>query len=241
MLKSSTTADHSVVTPGPRATARGRALAAVLCLAVLAAVGAAAARAGSCRVLVALGSVDMEPSPAGMSLRISGNWEFDNLVQVVSGLSYNVLIVREDNFVRLRYPDQAFSGFLTGLAAELDAGIDGGDLLAVEGAGAIEPSARFVTVEAQRMKISSPVPPGSGPISVVAYLVLDGDYISPIISNTLTRALEVEPIKESEVDEPDGTGGGDVPDEPVDPEGGDVPDGPAGGDVPAGSEGEPAP
>lgn len=226
MPKLSTTPDHSVVAPGPRATARGRALAAVLCLAVLAAVGAAAARAGSCRVLVALGSIDMEPSPAGMSLRISGNWEFDNLVQVVSGLSYNVLIVREDNFVRLHYPDQAFSGFLAGLASELDAGIDGGDLLAVEGTGAVEPAARFVTFEAQRMKISSPVPPGSGPISVVAYLVLDGDYVSPIISNTLTRALEVEPIKESEVDAPDGTGGGeDVPDD----------------EVPDGVEGEPAP
>lgn len=229
MLKLSTTLDHTVVAPGPRATAGGRALAAVLCFAVLAAVGVAAARAGSCRVLVALGSIDLEPSPAGMSLRISGNWEFDNLVQVVSGLSYNVLIVREDNFVRLHYPARAYSGSLTGLASEIDAGIDGNDLLAVEAAGTDEPAARFVTVEAQRMKISSPVPPGSGPISVVAYLVLDGDYVSPIISNTLTRALEVEPIKKSEVNSTYGTGGGDVP------------DGNSAGDVPDGGEGQPAP
>lgn len=180
--------------PAPRlarASAKTRAWAAILSLAAIVAVGAAAALAGSCRVLVALGSVDIEPSPAGMSLRISGNWEFDNLVQVVSGLSYNVLIVRDDNFVRLKYPDQSYSGTLSGLGAQLDAGLDGSDILSVEAAGVTEPTARFVSIEAQRLKLSSPVPLGSGPISVIAYLVLDGDYISPIISNTITRPLEM--------------------------------------------------
>ncbi|MFN2427543.1 MAG: hypothetical protein ABR587_13965 [Candidatus Binatia bacterium] len=177
----------------PRPRAASRALVAVLALAVVVAIGAAAARAGSCRVLVALGSVDMEPSPAGMSVRISGNWEFDNIVQVISGLSFNVLLMREDNFVRFHYPNQSYAGFVPGLAAEVDAGIDGSDILAVEAAGLPEPSARFVRFESQRMKLSSPVPPGDGPLSVVAYLVLDGDYVSPIISNIVTRPLEVEP------------------------------------------------
>jgi len=186
---------------------------AMLALAVVIAVGAAAARAGSCRVLVALGSVDMEPSPAGMSLRVSGNWEFDNIVQVVSGLSFNVLLMREDNFVRFEYPNQSFSGFVPGLAAEVDAGIDGNDILAVEAAGTSEPSARFVSLEAQRMKLSSPVPPGDGPMSVVAYLILDGDYVSPIISNIVTRPLEVLPPT-GNGEEGEGTGSGEVPASP---------------------------
>lgn len=173
---------------------RSRALGALLYIAVVLAIGAAAARAGSCRVLVALGSLDIEPSPAGMSLRISGSWEFDNLIQVVSGLSYNVLLVRGDNFVLFHYPDQSYSGYVSGLGAEVDQGIDGSDLLAVEAAGTPETSARFVSLEAQRLKLSSPVPPGSGPISVVAYIVLDNDYLSPIISNTITRPLELEPV-----------------------------------------------
>lgn len=170
-----------------------RALVAGLALSALVIVGAAAAIAGSCRVLVAIGSVDMEPSPAGMSLRLSGSWEFDNLMQVASGLSFNVLLVREDNFVRFQHPNQAFVGYVPGLGAEVDAGIDGADIVAVEAAGAVEPTARFLNFEAQRMKLSSPIPAGDGPISVVAYLVLDGDYVSPIISNTITRALQVAP------------------------------------------------
>lgn len=170
-----------------------RALVAGLAFAALGVVGGAAAIAGSCRVLVAIGSVDMEPSPAGMSLRLSGSWEFDNLVQVASGLSFNVLLVREDNYLRFHYPDQVFTGYVPGLGARVDSGLDGNDLLSVEASGAMEPAARFVNFEAQRMKLASPVPAGEGPISVVAYLVLDDDYVSPIISNTITRPLEVAP------------------------------------------------
>ncbi|MEO5739521.1 MAG: hypothetical protein ABIS29_02890, partial [Vicinamibacterales bacterium] len=92
MIEWFTQTDDILVSPGARASAKARASAntrasakaraavAVLSFAVVVAIGAAAARAGSCRVLVALGSVDIEPSPAGMSIRIAGNWEFDNLV-----------------------------------------------------------------------------------------------------------------------------------------------------------------
>ena len=167
-----------------------RIVVALLSLAAVVAVGAAAARAGSCRVLVALGSVDFEPSPAGLSARVSGNWEFDNIIQVVTGLSFNVLLVRDDNFVRLHFPEGSYAGSVTDLATKVDDGINGDDILAVEAAGVSEPAARFVSLEAQRLKVSSPVPTGDGPISVVAYIVLDGDYVSPIISNTITRPLE---------------------------------------------------
>jgi hypothetical protein len=142
---------------------------------------------------MAIGSVDIEPSPAGMSLRIAGTWEFDNLVQVVSGLSFNVLLVRQDNFVRFLYPGQAFSGKLDGLSAKIDAGINGDEIVAVEAAGSTDSTARFISLEAQRMKLSSPVPAGEGPISILAYLVLDGDYVGPVISNTITRPLELGP------------------------------------------------
>ena len=175
------------------ARTRLRKLVALLCLVAIVGIGAAAARAGSCRVLVAIGSVDIEPSPAGISLRLSGNWEFDNLVQVVSGLSFNVLLVRGDNFVRFHYPDQSFDGFVLGLGASVDEGIDGNDIQYVEAAGVAQPSARIVSLEAQRMKLTSPVPPGDGPISVIAYLVLDDDYVLPIISNTITRPIEMLP------------------------------------------------
>lgn len=164
----------------------------LLCVATFVVVAVAAARAGSCRVLVAIGSVDIEPSPAGMSVRVSGSWEFDNLIQVISGLSYNLLLVRDDNFVRLNFPDQSFSGSVAGLGNAINAGIDGNDIIAVEAAGTTEPGARFVSLEAQKLKVTSPVPPGDGPISVVAYLVLDNDYILPIISNTVTRPLSPE-------------------------------------------------
>src|SRR5688572_28616491 len=128
VAKSSGVPEHSVTSVAPEACVRAspgsmnshvpgssissRIAVAVLGLAVLVAIGSAAAIAGSCRVLVAIGSVDMEPSPAGMSMRLSGSWEFDYIVQVVSGLSFNVLLVRENNFVRLHYPDQASSGFV---------------------------------------------------------------------------------------------------------------------------------
>jgi hypothetical protein len=234
---------------------RSRVAVAALGISALVAIGSAAAIAGSCRVLVAIGSVDMEPSPAGMSLRLSGSWEFDNIVQVVSGLSFNVLLVRGDNFVRLHYPEQASAGFVTGLANQIDEGIDGSDILAVEAAGNVEPTARFVSFEAQRIKISSPVPPGQGPISVVAYLVLDGDYVSPIISNTITRPLEMlPPVGSTDEDptDPDGTGGtvGDPPPPPPPPPveeptpeepvaGDPVPD-PAGDPVPDPADDEPS-
>lgn len=215
MAEPSTEPETSLAPPGSRATATYQAVVAVLVLAGVVAVGAAAAIAGSCRVLVALGSVDMEPSPAGMSLRVSGSWEFDNIVQVVSGLSFNVLLLREDNFVRFEYPNQSYAGFVPGLAAEVDAGIDGNDILAVEAAGIAEPSARFVSLEAQRMKLSSPVPPGHGPLTVVAYLVLDGDYVSPIISNTVTRPLEVLPPTGNGEGEGEGSDGTDTIAEPA--------------------------
>ncbi|HEY2776221.1 MAG TPA: hypothetical protein VGK20_19425 [Candidatus Binatia bacterium] len=177
----------------------------VIAVAAAAAIGVAAARAGSCRVLVALGSVDIEPSPAGMSLRVSGNWEFDNIIQVATGLAFNVLLVRGDNFVRYRYPDQTFSGELAGLASSIDAGIDGKEILSVESAGATEPAARWVTLEAERMKLTSPVLSGDGPISIVAYIVLDGDYMSPIISNTITRPIELPVIDPNQGGDPGGT------------------------------------
>jgi hypothetical protein len=224
---------------------RSRLAVAAIGIAALVAIGSAAAIAGSCRVLVAIGSVDMEPSPAGMSLRISGSWEFDNIVQVVSGLSFNVLMVRGDNFVRLHYPEQSSAGFVAGLGSQVDAGIDGSDILAVEAAGNAEPTARFVSFEAQRIKISSPVPPGQGPISVVAYLVLDGDYVSPIISNTITRPLEMlPPVGSTEEDPTDPDGGGDPvgdPPPPPPPVGDPVPDGTAGDPVPDPAGEDPAP
>jgi hypothetical protein len=169
---------------------RSRILTAVLAVAVVAVVAAAAAVAGSCRVLVALGSVEVDRAATGMTLRASGNWEFDNLVQVVNGLSFNILIVREDHFLRLHYPEGSFAGTVAGLGERVNEGIDGNDILAIEGEGYPEPTARFLSLEAQRLKISAPVIHGSGPMSVIAYLVLDGDYVTPIISNTISRPLD---------------------------------------------------
>lgn len=190
-----------------RAAVKLRGMIAVLSLAAIVAVGAAAAVAGSCRVLLVLGSVGIEPSPAGMSLRISGSWEFDNLVQVSSGLSYNVLVVRNNQFVRFRYPGQTFSGSVAGLGKAVDDGLVGSDLVAIEAAGVSQPGARFVSVEAHRMKLTSPVPSGTGPITTIAYLVLDGDYVSPVVSNAITRPLELsDPTVDPEGNE---TGEGD--------------------------------
>jgi hypothetical protein len=179
--------DNSPLRRKSQSNLGSRLLVALAALTAVAVVGVAAARGAACRALVALGSVEIEPSPAGMSVRLSGNWEFDNLVQVVSALSFNVLLVREDNFVRYRYPDGAFVGSLPGLGTKLDSGIDGDDVLAMEAAGSSEASARFVSVEAQRMKLSSPILAGDGPITVIAYLVIDDDYVSPIISNAISR------------------------------------------------------
>lgn len=172
-----------------RPTAKSRILAALSCLALAAALGAAAARAGSCRVLVALGALDVEPSPAGLALKVSGNWEFDNLIQVATGLSFNVLVVRGDRYVRLHHPDQAWTGAITGLGASIDAGLDGNDIVAIEANGVPEPGARILSLEAQRMKLAVPDLPGNGPLSVVAYIVLDGDYLAPILSNTISRTV----------------------------------------------------
>lgn len=172
---------------------RSRVVALLSCVALAAVLGAAAARAGSCRVLVALGSVDVAASSAGLALNISGIWEFDNVIQVASGLSFNLLLVQGDTFVRLHYPDQAFYGTINGLGSMLDSGLDGNDLMAIEANGLATNSARFVSLEAQRMKVTAPFLTGSGPISVVAYLVLDGDYLSPILSNTITRAVPTPP------------------------------------------------
>lgn len=177
-------------TPATPATKGSRLIAAVLSLGILVAVGGAAAVAGSCRVLLALGSVQFEPSPAGLSVRIGGNWEFDNLVQVTSGLSFNVLFIRGDRFVRLQYPDAGYTGTVAGLEAALDAGLTGNDLLNIEAAGVSHPRARFVSLEAQRMKLSVPIIKEVGPASIVAYIVLDGDYMLPIISNTITKSIK---------------------------------------------------
>jgi hypothetical protein len=207
--------DESPLRRNARSNVASRLLVAAAALTALMAVGAVAARGAACRALVALGSVEIEPSPAGMSVRLSGNWEFDNLVQVVSALSFNVVLVREDNFVRYRYPDSAFVGSLSGLGTKLDSGIDGAAVLAMEAAGSSEASARFVLFEAQRMKLSSPVLPGDGPITVLAYLVIDGDYVSPIISNAISRPFgdpaepdrEVPPLEPpAEEDAPAGFG-----------------------------------
>ena len=141
------------------ASLRSRLLAVAASLALVAAVGAAAARAGSCRVLLALGSVEFEPSPAGFTVRIGGNWEFDNLVQVVSGLSFNILFIRGDSFIRLQYPNSAWYGTVAGLGSAIDAGLTGADILSIEAASITEPRARFASVEAQRMKIVLPPPP----------------------------------------------------------------------------------
>jgi hypothetical protein len=189
-----------------------RVLVAAMALSAIVVVGVVAARGAACRALVALGSVDLDPSPVGMSVRISGIWEFENLVQVVSALSFNVLLVRENNFVRFHHPNQAFVGSVPGLAGQVNAGIDGDDILDVEAAGTEEPAARFVSFEAQRMKLSSPLPAGEGPITVVAYLVIDGDYVSPILSNTITRSIkELAPPVTLPPPEGDGTGGESVP------------------------------
>jgi hypothetical protein len=159
-------------------------------IAMLTAVSVAAVRAGSCRVLLAIGSVDYETLEDGVVARLSGTWEFDNLIQVSSGIDFNVLFIHEDEFVLLRYPDQAFSGTYTGLSEALDNGLDGTVLQAVEAAAVNEPGARFISVEAQRMKAVVPCPTNHGLMSVVTYMVIDGDYISPVISNVLTRPFD---------------------------------------------------
>ncbi|HYC55439.1 MAG TPA: hypothetical protein VEL28_10955 [Candidatus Binatia bacterium] len=183
--------------PPRRAThSRLRAIAiAVIGVALVSTIGAAVVRAGSCRVLVALGSMQVEPTVSGAFIRLGGTWEFDNLLQVANGLSFNILVSRDDNFVRLNYPDKAYRGNFPGLAQDIDDGLDGNKLLGIEAAGTIDINSNIVSIEAQRMKLALPIPSGVGPLTVIAYLVIDGDYISPIISNTLSRSLkEIEEI-----------------------------------------------
>ena len=64
------------------------------------------------------------------------------------------------------------------------------DLLNIEAAGVSHPRARFVSLEAQRMKLSVPIIKEVGPANIVAYIVLDGDYMLPIISNTITKSIK---------------------------------------------------
>ncbi|HYB99412.1 MAG TPA: hypothetical protein VEC57_09825 [Candidatus Limnocylindrales bacterium] len=163
---------------------------AFVCSAFLVAAGVAAVRAGSCRVLVALGSMQVEPTVSGAIVRLGGTWEFDNLLQVASGLSFNVLLTRDDNFVRVQYPDTAYAGYFPGLSTYVDEGLDGSKIVGIEAAGAVDPTAHFVSLESQRMKLAVPIPAGTGPLNAIAYLVIDGDYVSPIISNTLSRSLK---------------------------------------------------
>jgi len=180
-------------------------MAAIAAVVMLTVVSVAAVRAGSCRVLLAIGSVDYETLEDGVVARLSGTWEFDNLIQVSSGIDFNVLFIHEDEFVLLRYPDQAYSGTYTGLSEALDSGLDGTVLQAVEGAASSEPGARFISVEAQRMKAVVPCPTNHGLMSVVTYMVIDGDYISPVISNVLTRPFDNKP-KSATLPPPSSTG-----------------------------------
>ncbi|MBI5507089.1 MAG: hypothetical protein HY899_20060 [Deltaproteobacteria bacterium] len=197
-----------------RVTARGVVVAA--CVALLSiGVGVLAVRAGSCRVLVALGSMRIEPTTSGLTMRLTGTWEFDNLLQVATGLSFNVLVVQGDHFVRFTYPDQAHSGYYTGLSQLLDSGLQGSDLQAIETAGGTDPNARFISFEPQRMKLALPQPNDVGPYSAVAYLVIDADYISPIISNTLSLSIKnstaATPVNPGAVVQPAATSPGAAP------------------------------
>jgi len=165
-------------------------VAAAACAAFSVALAVAVSLAGSCRVLVALGSMRIDTTASGLAVGLSGTWEFDNLLQVSTGLSFNVLVVQGDRFVRFTYPDQAHSGYYTGLSQSLDNGLQGTQLQAIESIGTVDSFARIVSFEPQRMKLAL-VPLGAtGPYSAVAYLVIDGDYVSPIISNTLSLSLD---------------------------------------------------
>lgn len=166
-------------------------VAAAACTALIVAVAVAVSLAGSCRVLVALGSMRIDTTPSGLAVGLSGTWEFDNLLQVSTGLSFNVLIVQGDRFVRFTYPNQVSSGYYTGLAQALDRGLQGSELQAIESIGVVDPLARFVSFEPQRMKLALPPIGNYGPYSAVAYLVIDGDYVSPIISNILSMPVDL--------------------------------------------------
>lgn len=162
---------------------------ALAALVVVAGLGAGA-YAGSCRTLLAVGSVRVDSSPAGLVLQLSGTWEFDNLLQVSNGLAFSILVVRGDQFVRVQYPNVAQSGYYPGLADDLAGGLDGTKIQAIEAAGTLEPLARVISMEAQKLKIVVPEPPGVGPLNVVLYLILDGDYYNPIVGNTITKSLK---------------------------------------------------
>ncbi len=140
------------------------------------------APAASCINFLAVGEATVRPAPDGAVMDMVGIWEFDNIMQVELGLSLNALVYQGDHFVRYPLIGDAESGTFSGLGD----GLDASELPALEASGAGDPDAEVLTFRAHRLQLSLPPSFSPGAVSVLMYLVQDGEYQSAFLSNTVS-------------------------------------------------------
>ncbi len=140
------------------------------------------APAASCINFLAVGEATVRSAPDGSVMDMVGVWEFDNIMQVELGLSLNALVFQGDDFVRFPLLGPAESGTFAGLSD----GLSAGDLPALEASGVSDPDAEVLTFRAHKLQLSLPPTFTPGVVSVVMYLVQDGEYQSALLSNTLS-------------------------------------------------------
>jgi hypothetical protein len=160
-----------------------RVLRAGLGIAVMASllIGPAGARAGSFEPILAIGQVVARPAGLGAVVEVTGNFGFDDALQVDFPL--NLVVYQGKEFVRYPLGGEPISGTFI----PLQNGLVARQIPHLEAKGEFEAEAEIVRLEPKRLLVSLPPKFEDGSITAILYVV---DPIGgPLLSNAVSATL----------------------------------------------------
>ena len=165
-----------------------RALAVAAPLALALALLPHAGHSASCETLLAIGEVKVRPAVTGAVLDVTGDWEFDNLLQVELNLELKAVAMQGDKFALYPLLGPAEGGLLSGL----DETLTTGNLDDLEAVAFPEPEARVLNFKPHAMQLALPSGFDEGTVTLQMYLVRSGDLGNAFLSNPVTTALKLD-------------------------------------------------
>ncbi len=120
-------------------------------------------------------------------VEVNGTWEFDNIVQI--DFAPRIVVYAGTDYIRIPLGGApATRGSFGGLSD----GLQTSEIGSFDSAGAVEPDAEIVALDAHRLRIALPADFGVQGFSVVAYVVVPGE--GAFLSNAVAAsAYEVAP------------------------------------------------
>ncbi len=144
-------------------------------------IGPAEARAGSFEPILAIGQVVAQHAGQSALVEVTGNFGFDDALQV--DFPVNLIVYQGKEFVRYPLGGEPSSGTFI----PLQSGLEARQIPYLEANSEFEPEAEIVRLEPKRLLVSLPPKFEDGLITAILYVIdpIQGPFLSNSVSATL--------------------------------------------------------